>query len=102
MPSCDATDPGSGLFLKLALEQCLGFHRLGAVLGTYREPRCVHRDTSILAPGIEDIEIEAEVWVALFVKKPFLDGGCFHPFEGLHSGVLWMRTSSHALYNEER
>src|ERR1051326_3189163 len=62
----------------------------------------VHRHARVLAARVEDVEVDAEVRIALLVEQALLDRVGLDAPERLHPGVLRVRAAAHLLDDEER
>ena len=58
------------LICRLARKQCVTLYRLRASIVADRERRAfVHRDAGVFAFRVQDVEVDAEVWISSAVKK---------------------------------
>src|SRR5262245_32733854 len=66
---------------RAAFEQRLGLQRLRAVFSAHRVGGLIHRDASVLALGVQTVEAQAEIWLALAVQQPLSDRVLGHALE---------------------
>src|ERR1700730_8715932 len=79
----------------------VGGKGLRPTLGADRVARLVHRHARILAPGVQHIEVQAEVGPALAGQQALLDRVPGDALQRGESRVLWMNALAHFLDDHE-
>ena len=85
----------AALITRFALQQCFRFERLWAVLGTERERGAfVHRHPSVFSLGIENVEVDAEVWQTSAVQESLLHRVVLDSIQNFHARNFRIRAAS--------
>src|SRR5262249_9557718 len=87
---------------RLALVEGLRVEYLRAVLRADRVLRRVHRHAGKLPLRVQDVEVQAEIRMALLVEQPLLPGVGGDPAERSHPGVLRVRAAPHLVDDQIR
>src|SRR5688500_5229000 len=86
--------------IRSALQQRLEGAALCAVVrgnSVDRRRTCIQGDACMLATGVQDVEVDVEVWFSATMQESPFDRRGLYPPQRLDASVLWPHAATHVL-----